>query len=112
MTNVIEFPGKDQRQWMEVAQGLTLFLVNLGASQDELPVLLDRLKARWEKLGVCTQLKPKFILPTPLNAEQIQAIDEAIKSIVADVVGKWKTENGATLLDFARLELELFRCHQ
>jgi hypothetical protein len=109
MNNVIQFPGKDQRQWTGVADSITQFLKHLGATDQELPALLDKLHHRWEQLGKPFDLALPHSFPAPLTPEQLEAIDVALRMQVGAITEHFKEENAQTLLEFAKLEFKIFR---
>jgi hypothetical protein len=110
MDNVIQFPGKDQRQWAGVAEELKPFLSHLGATDQEILVLLKKLQPRWEQLGRSFQLKQQqYSIPEPITFAQIEAINAALQAQAEAIAGQLKTEHGQTLLEFAKLEFQLLR---
>ena len=109
MSNVIDFPGKDQRQWAGVAEELRPFLASLGATKDEIPGLLDRLQRRWEQLGAPINIQIRHSIPGPLTDEQGAAFEAALREQATYISQKWKEEGTRTLFEFARLECQLAR---
>jgi hypothetical protein len=108
MSNVIEFPGKDARQWAGVAGEFRTLFAHLGATDEEATVLLARLQSRWEQLGAPMVLKAEP-MPGPLSPEQSAAFENALRSQASQIVAHQKKEHAQTLFDFARLEFELLR---
>lgn len=109
MSNVIAFPGKDQRQWAGIAEDMEVFLVHLGATVEEIPQILERLRGRWEQLGTPFNMQLSYTIPGPLSDEQLAAFEVALREQAAYISGKWKDESTRTLLEFARLECQLAR---
>lgn len=115
MSNVIQFPTKDERQWREIADILPDLLANIGATHQEIPVLIERLRPRWEQLGKSFTFSPSFScnIPGPLNQEQTNAITSAIENysleVIQSLINHYKEEHAETLTEFAKLELRLLR---
>jgi hypothetical protein len=115
MSNVIEFPGKDEREWRGISQALAEILNTLGATWQEIPVILDRLRPRWEQMSRPFTLSPTFshAFPGPLRQDQLDAIYAAFevqtKELMRAIVEHYKGEHAVTLLEFAKLELRLLQ---
>ena len=50
MKNVLEFPSKTFVQWGAVAQEIVPYLAQRGASREEIRVVIERVRIRWEQL--------------------------------------------------------------
>lgn len=108
MSNVIQFPTKTQFR-KAAAQDFTPYLVHLGATNDEIPYLLERLEYHFEQVEQSFDVALPHTFPGPLTEEQLGAIGAALKAQAVAISERLKESNGKILLEFARLECELLR---
>lgn len=109
MNNVIEFPGKDVRQWAGIAEEMKIYLSGLGADEEEIKQVLIRLQGHWNNLGAPVVLSAPYTLPADMTPEQVAATEAAVRVRVAELTELHKLEHGKTLMEFARLEYQLQR---
>jgi hypothetical protein len=88
---------------------MEVFFTHLGATAEEMPGLLSRLRGKWEQLGVQTDIQLPFSIPGPLSEEQVAAFEAALREQAAHICGLWKEDGARTLLEFAKLEYQLLR---
>jgi len=109
MSNVIAFPGKDDRQWAGIAQDMAKYLAHMGAAESEISEVIGRLRPRWEQLGTPFDMQLSHTIPGPLTAEQGAAFETALRDQAAYISKAWKAESARTLIEFAKLELALIQ---
>ncbi|MDO8464558.1 MAG: hypothetical protein Q7S46_04790 [Gallionella sp.] len=109
MDNVIQFPGKELRQWAGVADAIKPLLKQLGANDQEISELLEGLQPRWEQLGRPFQMTQPYSIPGTLTQPQIDAVNVALQSQADAIAQHFKAEYSQTLIEFAKLELQLLR---
>jgi hypothetical protein len=109
MNNVIEFPDKVFHQWGAVAQVLTPYLQLLGATKADAKEIIARLQVQWEQLGVPPGPSTLRSVPGLLADEQNTTSKEVPKVKAMRNPQPWKSENARTMLEFARLEYQLFQ---
>jgi hypothetical protein len=109
MNNVIEFPDKVFHQWGAIAQVLTPYLRLLGATKTDTQEIISLLKLQWEQLGVAPG--PSTLRSVPgLPADEQNTTSKEIHKVKAMRSPQpWKSENARTMLEFARLEYQLFQ---
>ena len=109
MNNVIEFPDKVFHQWGAIAQVLTPYLRLLGATKADAQEIITRLKLQWEQLGVAPGPSTLRSVPGPLAHEQNATREDIPKVKAVRTPPTWKSKNVRTMLEFARLEHQLFQ---
>jgi hypothetical protein len=109
MNNVIEFPHKVFQQWGAIAQVLTPYLQLLGATKADAQEIIIRLKLQWEQLGVAPGASILRSVPAPLTDEQNAPGKEISKVKALHTTPNWKSQNVRTMLEFAKLEHQLFQ---
>lgn len=108
MSNVIQFPSNAQVR-KGSPEDFRPYLVHLGATDEEIPVLLERLQHHFERVEQSFDLTISPTFPGPLTEEQLDAIGAALRAQAAAISDRLKENNGKILLEFARLECELLR---
>lgn len=108
MSNVIQFPSKAQIR-NGSPEDFRPYLVHLGATDEEIPVLLERLQHHFERVEQSFDLALPHSFPGPLTDEQLDAIGAALRAQAAAISDRLKDSNHQILLEFARLECELLR---
>lgn len=107
MNNVIAFPDKVFPQWGAIAQALSAYLLQLGATNAQSREIVVRLQARWEQLGVPPALPFLRLIPELRPGEQYEAGKAGLEGRSMQLSRHWKSENARTLLELARLEYGL-----
>ena len=109
MATIFQFPAKDGRQWEGVASEIEKLFASLGATDKESSQLLERLRPRWEALGKPFDIQLSHSLVGPLSPEQLASFEQALPDQAAEITQRFKTEHAATLIEFAKLELQLLK---
>lgn len=108
MSNVIQFPCKAKFQ-RGTPSDFTPYLIQLGATDVEIPILLKGLSRHFELVEQSFELKIDHSFPAPLTSEQLDAIGVALRAQAAATSNQLKERNSLILLEFARLEYEILR---
>jgi hypothetical protein len=108
MNNVIQFPSKNQIQ-KGSPEDFTPYLIHLGATDKEIPILLEKLLPHFERVSISFDLALPGTYPGPLTDDQLDAIGVALKAQADAISDRFKENNVKILMEFARLECELLR---
>jgi hypothetical protein len=108
MSNVIQFPCKTRLQ-KGTPGDFTSYLIHLGATEAEIPTVLERLSGHFELVEQSFELGIAHSFPAPLTSEQLEAIGAALTAQADATSAQLKERNSHILLEFARLEYEILR---
>jgi len=109
MSNVMLFPVKYDRKWALIASALSGFLFRLGATENEHAILLSRLEKRWEQLDHSFQIQTSHSFPGTMTEAQLNAIHQALQSLMDKLTDHFKSGRMRILFEFAELEFKLLR---
>jgi len=108
MSNVIQFPCITRFQKGSPSD-YTSYLIHLGATEAEIPILLKRLSGHFELVEQSFELRIAHSFPAPVTSEQLEAIGAALKAQADATSDQLKQRNSHILCEFARLEFEILR---
>ena len=113
MTNVIQFPGEQEREWRMWEEEIRK--CHKGTEfEDVVEDSLPEVHRHWEAIFENVSLQPVPVsIPGPLSSEQMSAIQETGNAAAAVVIARLKQERikALTLLMNAEILLAYYRRH-
>lgn len=96
MHTVLEFPAKVFDQWGAIAQEIVPYLVQRGVGRDDIPAVLERVRARWAQL--VPPLPGDADMPLPDQAANVSRQQEEGELYASR---HWRTQSARILIESA-----------
>jgi hypothetical protein len=80
MSNIINFPNSDEREWRQLVNDLRESYKNLPMGLAAVEECLPDIRAHWEKIFVSFSIQPNYQVPPSTSKEQFAAIQTAVQA--------------------------------
>ncbi len=105
-SNVIEFPTRIVRHWIEIEKIIRGNLERSGAAPEMVDEVCGRIKESWKKFDI--QISIPFQFPAGLPEWVRKAIDDSLQKLTKSVADQIHEYTSNLMLDRLHLEIELY----
>lgn len=100
---VLEFPAKVFVQWGAIAQEIVSYLVQRGVKRDEIPVVLDRIRTKWEQLDPAL---PDTTGTTLADGDKAAEVSRQLEEGELYVSRHWRSQSARMLIESAMADYQ------